>query len=259
MTGLALILAGLYTFTRGGASSTALVEEGGAEDGGKKKEGRRAAAGEGGADDSDDSDDEMPDGLSKKERKKWAKARDKKRAALAREQDADARLSKQASRDAKYRKRDEEREAREREEEEQAAAAAAAAAADAAKEFDEWKTMFSVDGTGETAADAVDEESLLTKFETHIKQRKVVILEDLATDFKMSGQAVRERLDALIEMGRLDGVLDDRGKFIYITPAEFDAVAAYVKEEGRVSVSVSCLLCTVTFNANHAHNLTRSP
>ena len=31
MTGLALILAGLYTFTRGGASSTELVEEGGAE------------------------------------------------------------------------------------------------------------------------------------------------------------------------------------------------------------------------------------
>ena len=97
--------------------------------------------------------------------------------------------------------------------------------------------LYTLMPSAEGATAAADEASLLTKFETLIKSRKVVILEDLAADFKMSGQAVRERLEALIEMKRLDGVLDDRGKFIYITPEEFDAVAAYVHEQGRISVS----------------------
>ena len=229
-TGLALILAGLYTLMP--SASNALVaaenEEGGNAAEEEEDEQQEHAAAE--------EEEEMPEGLSKREKKKWLKAQAKKKAAAAREADSNARLSKQAARDAKYRKRDEEREAREREEEKKEAAAEEEREAVEAAEFDEWKTMFSVDGEGETAA-AADEASLLTKFETLIKSRKVVILEDLAADFKMSGQAVRERLEALIEMKRLDGVLDDRGKFIYITPEEFDAVAAYVHEQGRISVS----------------------
>lgn len=33
------------------------------------------------------------------------------------------------------------------------------------------------------------------------------------------------------------GVIDDRGKFIYITPEEMAAVAQYIKERGRVSIA----------------------
>lgn len=33
------------------------------------------------------------------------------------------------------------------------------------------------------------------------------------------------------------GVIDDRGKFIYITMDELKAVAAYIQERGRVSIS----------------------
>lgn len=33
------------------------------------------------------------------------------------------------------------------------------------------------------------------------------------------------------------GVIDDRGKFIYITPEEMAAVARYIKERGRVSIA----------------------
>lgn len=37
--------------------------------------------------------------------------------------------------------------------------------------------------------------------------------------------------------GRLSGVMDDRGKYIYISPEEMKAVADYIKRQGRVSIS----------------------
>lgn len=33
------------------------------------------------------------------------------------------------------------------------------------------------------------------------------------------------------------GVIDDRGKFISITPAELDSVAQFIRQRGRVSIS----------------------
>jgi len=33
------------------------------------------------------------------------------------------------------------------------------------------------------------------------------------------------------------GVVDDRGKFIYISPDELEAVAKFVKQRGRVSIA----------------------
>lgn len=38
--------------------------------------------------------------------------------------------------------------------------------------------------------------------------------------------------------GRLSGVMDDRGKYIYISLEEMKAVADYIKREGRVSISL---------------------
>jgi len=37
--------------------------------------------------------------------------------------------------------------------------------------------------------------------------------------------------------GRLSGVIDDRGKFICITDHEYDAVAKFIKQRGRVSIT----------------------
>ena len=36
---------------------------------------------------------------------------------------------------------------------------------------------------------------------------------------------------------RLSGVMDDRGKFIYISTEEMKAVAEYIRKQGRVSIS----------------------
>lgn len=38
-------------------------------------------------------------------------------------------------------------------------------------------------------------------------------------------------------LGRLSGVMDDRGKYIYISQEEMKAVADYIKRQGRVNIS----------------------
>lgn len=45
------------------------------------------------------------------------------------------------------------------------------------------------------------------------------------------------RIITLEGMDRLSGVMDDRGKFIYISIEEMQAVADYIRKHGRVSIS----------------------
>lgn len=61
------------------------------------------------------------------------------------------------------------------------------------------------------------------------------MLEELAAEFGVPTAAVLARVTALEAQGALSGVVDDRGKFIAITPDELDAVAGFIKRRGRVS------------------------
>ena len=45
------------------------------------------------------------------------------------------------------------------------------------------------------------------------------------------------RIQSLEAAGRLTGVLDDRGKFLSITPSELDQVAAWINKRGRISIA----------------------
>lgn len=45
------------------------------------------------------------------------------------------------------------------------------------------------------------------------------------------------RVQALESMGRLTGVMDERGKFIYVSEGEMKAVADFIAERGRVSIA----------------------
>ena len=45
------------------------------------------------------------------------------------------------------------------------------------------------------------------------------------------------RIQELQESGQLTGVMDDRGKFIHITTDEYEAVARFIRQRGRVSLS----------------------
>lgn len=76
-----------------------------------------------------------------------------------------------------------------------------------------------------------------TYFFYYSQAQKVVLLEDLAGHFKIKTQAAIDRISDLQSSGDLTGVIDDRGKFIYISQKELEDVAKFIKQRGRVSIT----------------------
>lgn len=105
------------------------------------------------------------------------------------------------------------------------------------EEYLKMKEAFSVEEEGFNENEAGDEENLLQEFLRYIKHNKVVILEDLAAHFGLKTAAVIERIQELQANGNLTGVIDDRGKFIYISQSELEDVAKFVRQRGRVSIT----------------------
>lgn len=69
------------------------------------------------------------------------------------------------------------------------------------------------------------------------QRKKVVVLEELAHEFGLRTQDAIARVEELQASGRLQGVTDDRGKFIHVTAEEMDKVAAFLRSRGRVSIT----------------------
>lgn len=63
------------------------------------------------------------------------------------------------------------------------------------------------------------------------------MLEELAAEFGLRTQEAIMRVQALESMGRLTGVMDERGKFIYVSEEEMRAVADFIAQKGRVSIA----------------------
>jgi hypothetical protein len=105
------------------------------------------------------------------------------------------------------------------------------------EEFAQWKTSFQVSAAGEESA---NDQRSAQRFVDYIKLRKVVMIEDLAAEFGLDGKTVQARLASFEEAGMLSGVIDDRGKYIYITEQEMDAMKQYIQRKGRVSKAELC-------------------
>jgi len=186
------------------------------------------------AEDHPDEEDDDGEPMTRKEAKKRAQR--------------DARRAQDAAREAKEKKKnvyDDRRRAKEEEREAQEAAQAAetlAAEEERKRKEDEddakWMRMFQVDegGTGEDEV-AAEDQGLLARFVDFIKERKTVLLEEVAAEFGLRVMDVINRLQGLEEMGRITGVMDDRGKYIYISMEEMQAVAEYIKGRGRIAIS----------------------
>lgn len=176
--------------------------------------------------------------VTKSSKKKEMKKQEKE----ARRQVEDASHDMQRQKQDKYaemrRRKDEEREAEEQRKEEEARIQKVKEEAAANAEFEKWKDAFTVDTEG-TLEEELQEESrgLLNDFVEYIKKYKCVQLEDLAAEFHLRTQDAINRILSLEKMGHLSGVMDDRGKFIYISLEEMKAVAEYIKTRGRVSIA----------------------
>uniref|UniRef100_A0A915APY4 DDRGK domain-containing protein 1 n=3 Tax=Parascaris univalens TaxID=6257 RepID=A0A915APY4_PARUN len=152
--------------------------------------------------------------IEREERKKEEKEREEMREAEREKQ----RLQEEAE---KERKRIE-REEREKREEE---------------EYQKMKEAFEVAEEGFDLRDDEENEDLMRQFVDYIKDAKVVSMDELGAHFKLRTEEAVDRLNYFIENGTLTGVTDDRGKFIYITEEELQAVAKFINQRGRVSLS----------------------
>ncbi|KAH8346531.1 hypothetical protein KR084_002611 [Drosophila pseudotakahashii] len=105
------------------------------------------------------------------------------------------------------------------------------------EEYLKMKAAFSVEEEGFEEGDADEQDNLLADFIQYIRDNKVVVLEDLAVAFKLKTQQAIDRIQELQADGTITGVIDDRGKFIYVSEEELSAVAKFIKQRGRVSIA----------------------
>ncbi|XP_055855940.1 DDRGK domain-containing protein 1 [Episyrphus balteatus] len=201
------------------------------------------------AEDQDDDDvEEVEAGPSTShefpEEKMGAKKRAKLEAKADKRMQREQEMKSKEERKAREEKLDEERkkqEEKEAEDERKAAEAERLAREERErKEHEEYlkmKAAFSVEEEGFEEGEESEKENLLQEFIQYIKDNKVVVLEDLATHFKLKTQQAIDRITELQANGSITGVIDDRGKFIYITEDELLAVAKFINQRGRVSIS----------------------
>ncbi|CAN7119401.1 unnamed protein product [Brassica rapa subsp. narinosa] len=185
----------------------------------------------------DEEEDEAGGNQARASKKKEKKRQEREEQRQAEEAARESRSTKQDWYAEMRRKKDEEREAEERKLEEEEKAREAKEEEAAALEFDKWKGEFSVDAEGTTEEVEGGNQDLLSEFVEYIKKQKCVPLEDLAAEFHLRTQECINRIASLESIGRLSGVMDDRGKYIYISMEEMNAVADYIKRQGRVSIS----------------------
>jgi len=189
--------------------------------------------------DGDDEEDiEAPSGkVGKKKLEKLAAKEEKKKAREAMEREREERKKQKEQEDEESRKaaeqekleeeREEEAERKRKEEKER-------------KEHEEYlklKASFTMEEEGFDEEQEDDSGNQLQAFIQYIKDSKIVLLEDLAAHFKLKTQDCIERVTQLSEEGKITGVLDDRGKFIYISQDELESVAKFIKQRGRISIS----------------------
>lgn len=192
---------------------------------------RRRAGGRAAADNSDD-DDEGGGG-----------GRGGRRAAAASDDEdeaenlADKAPNRRDAYEARRAARDAEREAQEAAQEEAIKKAAEERAKLEAEEAEKWMHTFTVEAAGEQALTQEAGEAQLTRMIEYLQQRKTAALEEVAAEFGLRTTEVVSKVQALESEGRITGIMDDRGKFIYISKEEMTAVSDFIRKKGRIAIA----------------------
>ena len=103
------------------------------------------------------------------------------------------------------------------------------------EEYEKWKEFLTLEETGTKMEEEKDDTNLLQRFVSYIRLRKTVAIEDLAMAFGLTNKACLSRLNSLLETKMLTGVVDERGKFLYIEQEEIDELLSAIKARGHFS------------------------
>jgi len=211
---------------------------GGGGGGGRAGPAARGPNGDSASDRDPDLEDQLNDPkLGAKKRAKLEAKAEKRAQREAEERLREDRKVKQAKEDAERKVREEQEAAAEKKKEEEEKKRKEEQAQRELEEYNALKQFMTVDDEGCDVIEEEEEENLLQKFLDHIQAHKVVLFEELASKFSLKVPETIDRLKSLVEAGRLTGVMDDRGKFIYISPEELNKFAKFIKQRGRVPIS----------------------
>jgi hypothetical protein len=171
--------------------------------------------------------------LSRKERQRAAKATEKDERRVL--EDERLEQQKQAQDDAQKQKREKEREdarkqeaarlSEKKQKEEQEIA-----------EFEAWKAFLSSPKRSQSVQEWIDE----------MKDRRTVLTTEIATSFELPEEKVVQRIQELIKDGRVAGVMEGNGRFIFISEDEMHSIAESLIERGSVSLTDVAAVCNET-------------
>jgi len=108
------------------------------------------------------------------------------------------------------------------------------------REEDEYqllKQAFQVESSGSHMDEREEFEKNLDEFVEYIKKSKVVYIEDLAVKYQLQPKDIVDKIELLDQEGRLSGIMDERGKYIFITPTEMSNIAKFITQRGRVTIA----------------------
>jgi hypothetical protein len=100
--------------------------------------------------------------------------------------------------------------------------------------YNKWKDQIKIGEEGEEKFD-FSNEKIINEFLNYIKIRKVISLEDLSGTFKLSPNELVEKLNYFEKEGKILGIIDDRGKYIYITEKEMKMIEKMFLNRGRIN------------------------
>jgi hypothetical protein len=168
--------------------------------------------------------------LSRKERQRVAKATEKGERRLL--EDERREQQKQAQDDAQRQKREKEREDARRQEASRLLEKKQKEELKIA-EFEAWKVFLSSPKRSQSVQEWIDE----------MKDRRTVLTTEIATSFELPEQKIVQRIQELIKDGRVAGVMEGNGRFIFIAEDELHSIAESLIERGVLSLTDVATVC----------------
>jgi hypothetical protein len=104
------------------------------------------------------------------------------------------------------------------------------------KQYEAWKSSMSVESSGNEHSQKDNLESMTGEIIATILRERVVILESLSSQFETTTSLMVELLQKLVTEGKLEGIFDERGKFIQLSREDRLKIAKAINRRGRVSI-----------------------
>lgn len=104
------------------------------------------------------------------------------------------------------------------------------------KELEEWAAKMSVSGEGLARRTADEDRQLNERIRKDVERWKIVDLSELAHKHSINIHDCIERMEMMKSKNVIQGLFDERGKFVYVTDEEMNKAANYLEQSGRVPI-----------------------